>query len=165
MRGALKIGKRTFSKKGDPGPLHLSAYSLMELVVVLGIICLLLGMALFRFGLLGDYEAKRDLDRLVADAQTLRRYAIENRQETALVWEGEGYRLDIDGKTLKKEEVSSGLVYLDQSNLSQLHFSPSGKPSQAGRMVFSIGKTKKEVVLRPVSGRILLREVDNEKGL
>lgn len=138
------------------------AFSLIELVIVIGIMGVLISLVVFRAGVLEDHRAKRDLERMVADMKAIRKEAIQAREETAIEVSQEGYVLLVGQEEIRRVVTSPGLVLVSSSHGSGgFSFSSTGRPSLGGRLHFRIGSQDWTLVVEPVNGRISLREGDS----
>ena len=147
----------------------LGALSLIELVFVIAIIAILSTIALHNFIGVHTFGAERQLHKIENDLRTIRMEAIRNRKQTSLSFSSKGYSIYVKGEKVFEDEYVDSLQWEPSlskfSNISSssFSFSESGKPSNAGSVVFKVGrKIKKEIVVAPVTGIVTLRKANEE---
>lgn len=138
--------------------------SLLELVLVIAILSILTTISILHFTTVSTFGAGRDLHRMQDDLIYLRKYALRNRTKTKLVLIDNGYKLYLGDTEFKEVKLSDKLEFQPESNRTKFVFSETGRPVEAGTMIFNYGKTQKKIVVQPVNGRISLQEVENGTG-
>lgn len=140
-------------------------FTLVEVVVVIAILSILTTFCILSFHVVPLKQAQADLYEMQSELRYLRKLAIQERKETSFKLDQGKYEVAIDRVITKSNEYHEKLKFESSTCQGEIIFSPTGKPQQAGTMVFSYGKHYKKLVVQPVNGRISIQEASYEKGL
>ena len=134
------------------------AFTLIELVISIGIILVLLSIAGLNFKIRDRVQAREQVKELALDLKFLKNYAQINNMRTSMTLNDQGYSIKFDEKS--KEVKFNSLLKLESTNLSEITFSKKGKPSyindksSAGTIIFSIGDKRYKITIQPVTGKV-----------
>ena len=103
------------------------AFTLIELVISIGIILVLLSIAGLNFKIRDRVQAREQVKELALDLKFLKNYAQINNMRTSMTLNDQGYSIKFDTKS--KEVKFNSLLKLESTNLSEITFSKKGKPS------------------------------------
>lgn len=137
-------------------------FSLIEMILSIGIILILLSVASVNFKVKDKIEAREQIKTLALDIKFLKNYAQINNKRTSMDISDKSYTMTFGDKS--KEVKFNQLVKLEESNLSNITFTSKGKPSyineksSAGTMIFSVGKNKFRISIQPVTGKVNISE-------
>lgn len=137
-------------------------FSLIEMILSIGIILILLSVASVNFKVKDKIEAREQIKTLALDIKFLKNYAQINNKRTSMDISDKSYTMTFGDKS--KEVKFNQLVKLEESNLSNITFTSKGKPSyineksSAGKMIFSVGKNKFRISIQPVTGKVNISE-------
>lgn len=134
-------------------------FTLIELVITIGIILVLLSISVLNFNVRDRIEARQQLKTLALDIKFVKNYAQVNNCRTSLKIENDGYTVKFGDKI--KTIKFNKLIKLKSTNVYDINFTSSGKPSyisknnSAGTIVYSIGD-KKTITIKvlPVTGKV-----------
>ncbi len=140
-------------------------FTLVELVIVIGILSLITTLCIFNFHMLPLRQAQADLYEMQSELRYLRKFAILERKKTTFKIDEAKYTTMVDSNVIKSSEYHKKLQFESSTCKGEIIFSPTGKPQQAGTMIFSYGKHRKKLVVQPVNGRISIQEASYEEGL
>lgn len=139
------------------------AFTLIELVISIGIILILLSIGGLNFKIRDRVQAREQLKELALDLKFLKNYSQINNIRTSMTLNENGYSINF-GEKIKTVKFNS-LVKLESTNLDKITFSKKGKPSyleeksSAGTINFSIGDKKYKITIQPVTGKVNFIEI------
>ncbi|KXB70787.1 type II secretion system protein [Peptoniphilus sp. DNF00840] len=139
------------------------AFTLIELVICIGIILLLFSIGGLNFKIRDRVQAREQIKELALDLKFLKNYSQINNIRTSLTLSDGGYSINFGEK--EKTVKFNSLVKLESTNLDKITFSRKGKPSyleeksSAGTMIFSIGDKKYKITIQPVTGKVNFIEI------
>lgn len=134
------------------------AFTLIELVISIGIILVLLSIGGLNFKIRDRVQAREQVKELALDLKFLKNYSQINNLRTSMTLNDQGYSMKFGKKS--KEVKFNSLLKLESTNLREITFSKKGKPSyvneksSAGTMIFSIGDKKYKITIQPVTGKV-----------
>jgi general secretion pathway protein H len=144
----------------DPRCQTIAGFTLLEMLVVLAILALLSAVALPRLRLNEGARLRGTTHALVVDLRLCRDEAIRRGAPTALVVEGNGYKLLPSGRT-KTLPSGMGLVskppsdFLLANSADEIRFFPDGS-STGGTLLLQQGQVQVPVVVRGIDGKASL---------
>lgn len=131
-------------------------FSLLELLIVLGIFGMLLTVTLWRFDVLGKVQEQQEVESLYDALRIARRDALTGAKPVALqIQEGRANIL-VEGKVV--DEIVLKQIHLSPgSPLSTVTFTKKGRTEghSAGVLMME-GRRRYEFVVSPVTGRVRL---------
>lgn len=139
------------------------AFTLIELVICIGIILLLFSIGGLNFKIRDRVQAREQIKELALDLKFLKNYSQINNIRTSLTLSDGGYSINFGEK--EKTVKFNSLVKLESTNLDKITFSSKGKPSyleeksSAGTLIFSIGDKKYKITIQPVTGKVNFIEI------
>lgn len=144
-------------------------YTLLELILVIGIIGVMSGIAIFRFGMLEEYRGKQELKKFIHVIDSTKNNAVVHHFRSSIEIFPDGYF--VNWKERKWRERFSSSISLAKKNMNVISFNESGKiagedfsQNSAGRIVFQIGDHYYTVTVSPVTGKVnCYKGIHNEK--
>ena len=139
------------------------AFTLIELVISIGIILVLLSIGGLNFKIRDRIQAREQVKELALDLKFLKNYSQINNIRTSMDLSDEGYSLNFGEKT--KTVKFNSLVKLESTNLEKITFSRKGKPSyldersSAGTINFSVVNKNYKITIQPVTGKVNFIEI------
>ncbi|KXA30381.1 prepilin-type cleavage/methylation protein [Peptoniphilus harei] len=139
------------------------AFTLIELVICIGIILLLLSIGGLNFKIRDRVQAREQVKELALDLKFLKNYSQINNIRTSMNLSDEGYSINFGDNT--KTVKFNSLVNLESTNLEKITFSNKGKPSyleeksSAGTINFSVVNKKYKITIQPVTGKVNFIEI------
>ncbi|MDU5806324.1 MAG: prepilin-type N-terminal cleavage/methylation domain-containing protein [Peptoniphilus harei] len=139
------------------------AFTLIELVISIGIILVLLSIGGLNFKIRDRVQAREQVKELALDLKFLKNYSQINNIRTSMDLSDEGYSLNFGEKT--KTVKFNSLVKLESTNLEKITFSRKGKPSyldersSAGTINFSVVNKNYKITIQPVTGKVNFIEI------
>lgn len=139
------------------------AFTLIELVICIGIILLLLSIGGINFKIRDRVQAREQVKELALDLKFLKNYSQINNIRTSMDLSDEGYSINFGEK--RKTVKFNSLVKLESTNLDKITFSRKGKPSylkeksSAGTINFSVVNKKYKITIQPVTGKVNFIEI------
>ena len=139
------------------------AFTLIELIISIGIILVLLSIGGLNFKIKDRVQAREQVKELALDLKFLKNYSQINNIRTSMDLSEEGYSINFGEKT--KTVKFNSLVKLESTNLEKITFSRKGKPSylneksSAGTINFSVVNNKYKITIQPVTGKVNFIEI------
>lgn len=139
------------------------AFTLIELIISIGIILVLLSIGGLNFKIRDRVQAREQVKELALDLKFLKNYSQINNIRTSMDLSDEGYSLNFGEKT--KTVKFNSLVKLESTNLEKITFSRKGKPSyldersSAGTINFSVVNKNYKITIQPVTGKVNFIEI------
>ena len=141
------------------------AFTLIELIITIGITLIILSIGMLNFNVRDKIEAKEQIRTLAIDIKFAKNYAQVNNCRTNVKIKDDGYVLNFDGKT--KSIKFNKLLKLKSTNVRDIKFTSDGKPSyrdsnnSAGTIIYTIGDKKPiKITVEPVTGKVNYYEVE-----
>lgn len=141
------------------------AFTLIEMILVIGIIMILLSISGLNLNIRDRIESKNQLKEMALDMKFLKHYAQINNCETSIKIRKDGYSTNFGQKS--KEVKFNNLVKVESTNLENIRFTKSGKPSflnninSSGTIEFSIeSRYFYKMTIEPVTGKVNFYEVE-----
>lgn len=132
-------------------------FTLLELIVAVGVLSILLGIGIIKLDFLGSYREKMEINSIVDGINYARNNAINTgKVSKIIIINSEKIMLvNNDGKTDK-------IIKFENLKLSGINnnssFHPTGAPEIGGTYVFT-GKNKQyEITILPATGKVNLHE-------
>lgn len=137
----------------------LKGVTLIELVVIVGIISILSFLLLFNSSLIEDSIEKKELKQLERAINNTRNYSIVSRKSQSIDFdfESNSYISTTDGNSCKLKNLT---LNKKESNLNSFKFTKNGSPSYEGAGTIRIdGKNKNyKISVTPVTGKVNLKD-------
>ena len=139
-------------------------FSLIEMILSIGIILILLSIVTINFNIKDKIEAREQIKTMALDIKFLKNYAQINNTRTSMDISDNSYTMKFGEKS--KEVKFNQLVKLEESNLNNITFTSKGKPSyirdksSAGTLIYSVGKKKFRISIQPVTGKVNISEYE-----
>ncbi|WP_235932811.1 type II secretion system protein [Peptoniphilus faecalis] len=141
-------------------------FTLIELVICIGILSILLSIANINLNVRDKIEAKEQLKTMALDIKQLKNYSQVNNCRTSIKINNDGYILNFLGKS--RHVKFNKLVKLKSTNVRVINFTTEGKPSflanknSAGTINYTINDKKTvKITIQPVTGKVSYDEFKN----
>lgn len=133
-------------------------FSLIEVVIVIGIIGILMQVGMNSYTGLSSFRSKMEVKKLALDLKNARNLAIATRHKSVVSLGEDSYTIKTKNDT-KKYEFPKGLKIVSQNNEGDIIFTPKGRSSSKTARTIIIKSNKKEYVITisPVSGKVNIR--------
>ncbi len=127
-------------------------YSLIELVLVIGIISILISISVLNFGIIDSYIGKNTVNRFAMDIRRCRNLAIESNYYSTLTYDSSGYNYSCNGNDSEFFDFPKGTSISE----STLKFNNRGIPSKdtPRTIVISVKNRDYSISIEHVTGRI-----------
>lgn len=143
-------------------------FTLIELVVCIGILLILLSIANINLNVRDKIEAKEQIKTLALDIKQLKNYSQVNNCRTSIKINDNGYTVNY-GKKSKSVKFNK-LVKLESTNVRIINFTSEGKPSYIAKKYsactinYTINDKKTvKITIQPVTGKVSYYESENQK--
>ncbi|MBL7574931.1 prepilin-type N-terminal cleavage/methylation domain-containing protein [Peptoniphilus asaccharolyticus DSM 20463] len=134
-------------------------FTLIELVVVLGIVVILFSVGLSSIRGVNSYKQKIAVKNFIADLNVARGFAISNNSEITVKITPTSYEYDLNGEKFFKE-LPNGLELVPETkDFKDIVFTRRGVSSnEAGRTIdFRTDKKTYTVTIAPVTGKVRIK--------
>lgn len=136
-------------------------FSLLEVLVTLGILALLFAVILPNFSYVQDKKEKMKMEEMTTNLLRARRLALEGHVPIQAQFKRENYGLYKKSTCLFSEDYGESLQLISEE--AGIRFTSTGRPDNTARSLIFKGKRKAyRLIVAPVTGQVRW-EVDNEE--
>lgn len=141
----------------------LKGITLIELILVIGILAILSSIILINSNLISDKLEKRELEQIVISIKNIKHSSISSRREEKITFDfsGNSYKLSNSNETVELKHLK---LTKEGSNRDSFYFTKNGRTGfeGAGTIVLTGENETYKIVVTPVTGRVSWRENDEE---
>lgn len=136
-------------------------FTLIELILVLGILLIFTSVSILHYGVLEQYQAKQELKQLIQTIERTKNDALIHHYSSSVNIFSDGY--SVKWKNESWERKFPQKLKITYRNISSISFNESGRiagdsfsQNSAGRIVFQAESKYYTITISPVTGRIIL---------
>ena len=139
--------------------------SLVEILVVLGILALFLAVGVPRLSFIQKYKEEKKMEELVINTMKARRLALDSYQLVGVTFDSQKYWVEREEEPIY-ESTYGGQLYL-KGKACKVYFTRNGRPDyQSAQSLYFQGKYHNyKLIIAPVTGQVRWEAEDEKRGI